>query len=60
VKRDDLLCLARLAVQIARTQMSDYANKFAPKRFTQPSLLACLCLKEFPDSIGFSGKTSPY
>ena len=27
--------------------MPDYANKFAPKRFTQPSLLACLCLKEF-------------
>jgi DDE family transposase len=47
VKRDDLLGLARLAVQIARTQMPDYANKFAPKRFTQPSLLACLCLKEF-------------
>jgi Transposase DDE domain len=47
MKRYDLLCLARLAVQIARTQMPDYANKFAPKRFTQPSLLACLCLKEF-------------
>jgi len=47
MKRHDLLCLARLAVQIARTQMPDYANKFAPKRLTQPSLLACLCLKEF-------------
>jgi hypothetical protein len=31
MKRDDLLCLARLAVQIARTQMPDYANKFAPE-----------------------------
>src|SRR6266850_1744720 len=47
MKRHDLLCLARLAVQIARTQMPDYANKFAPKRDTQPSLLACLCLKAF-------------
>ena len=27
--------------------MPDYANKFAPKRFTPPSLLACLCLKAF-------------
>jgi hypothetical protein len=47
VKRHDILCLARSAVQIARTQIPDYASKFAPKRFTQPSLLACLCLKEF-------------
>ena len=47
MKRHDLLCVARLAVQIARTQMPDYASKFAPRRFTQPSLLACLCLKEF-------------
>jgi hypothetical protein len=47
VKRYDLLRLARLAVQIARTQLRDYADKFAPKRYMQPSLLACLCLKEF-------------
>jgi hypothetical protein len=47
VKRYDLLRLARLAVQIARTQLHDYASKFAPKRYRQPSLLACLCLKEF-------------
>jgi hypothetical protein len=47
MKRDDLLRLARLAVQIARTQLPDYASKFAPKRYTQPALLACLCLKEY-------------
>jgi Transposase DDE domain len=47
VKRYDLLRLARLAVQIARTQLRGYANTFAPKRSMQPSLLACLCLKEF-------------
>jgi hypothetical protein len=38
--------LARLAVQIARSQLPDSASKFAPKRLTQPSLLACLCRKE--------------
>jgi len=37
MKRDDLLRLARLAVQIARTQLPDYASKFAPKRYTQPA-----------------------
>jgi hypothetical protein len=47
VKRHDLLRLARLAVQIARTPLRDYASKFAPKRYPQPSLLACLCLKEY-------------
>ena len=47
MKRYDLLRLARLAVRIARTQVPDYASQFAPKRYTQPSLLACLCLKEF-------------
>jgi hypothetical protein len=47
VKRHGLLSFARLAAQIAREQLPDYASKFAPKRYTQPSLLACLCLKEY-------------
>jgi hypothetical protein len=47
VKRYDLLRLARLAVRIARAQGPNYASQFAPKRDTPPSLLACLCLKEF-------------
>jgi Transposase DDE domain len=47
MKCHDLLRLARLAVQIARTPLRDYASTFAPKRYTQPSRLACLCLKEF-------------
>jgi hypothetical protein len=34
-------------VQIARTQLPDYASTFAPKRYTQPSLLASLCLKAY-------------
>jgi hypothetical protein len=46
MKRHDLLRLVRLAVQIARKQLPDYGSKFAPKRYRQPSLLACLCLKE--------------
>jgi hypothetical protein len=33
-------------VQIARTHVLDYASKFSPKRYTQPALLACLCLKD--------------
>jgi hypothetical protein len=47
VKRDDLLGFARLAVPIVRQQLPDYASKFAPRRYKQPSLLACLCLKEY-------------
>ena len=47
MKRYDILQLARLAVQIARNQLPDYASKFAPKRYTQLSLLACFCLKEY-------------
>ena len=47
MKRYDLLRLARLAVRIARTQVPTYASQFAPKRYTQPSRLACLCLKAF-------------
>lgn len=34
-------------MQIARTPLRDYASKFAPQRYTQPSLLAWLCLKEY-------------
>jgi len=37
MKRHNLLRLARLAVQMARTQLPDYASPFAPKRYTQPS-----------------------
>src|SRR6266511_2075250 len=46
VKRDDFLGLARLAWQIACRQLPDDGSQLAPKRSTQPSLLASLCLKE--------------
>jgi hypothetical protein len=41
MKRDDLCHLARLALQLVRQRLSMYAHKFTPKRYTQPSLLAC-------------------
>ena len=40
MQRHDLLCFARLAVQITRQQVPDDGSKFAPKRSRQPSLLA--------------------
>ena len=39
--------IARLAVQIARTQVPDYAGPFVPKRYTQPSLQAGSACKEY-------------
>ena len=45
--RQDLRQFARLALQVARQQVPPYGSKFSPKKFTQPSLLACLCLKEY-------------
>ena len=45
--RQDLLQFARLAFRLAGHVLPPYASKFAPKKFTQPSLLACLCLKEY-------------
>jgi hypothetical protein len=47
MKRHDLLHFACLAWQFARKQLPEPASKFAPKRDTQPALLACLCLKEY-------------
>ena len=45
MKRHDVRCFARLAVQIARTELPDDGGQFAPTRSRHPSLLACLCLK---------------
>ena len=45
--RQDLLQFARLAYRLAGHVVLPYASKFSPKKFTQPSLLACLCLKEY-------------
>lgn len=37
--------IARLATRLARGHMTDYAHKYAPKKFTQPQLFACLIIK---------------
>lgn len=43
----ELVRIARLAVRLARRHLSDYAHRFAPKKFTQPQLFACLILKAY-------------
>ncbi|MFQ5857787.1 MAG: transposase [Anaerolineae bacterium] len=45
--RQGLVRFAQMAHQLASQQMPVYGSKFAPKKFTQPSLLACLCVKEY-------------
>lgn len=45
--RQDLLQFTRLAYRLAGHVLPPYGSKFSPKKFTQPSLLACLCLKEY-------------
>ena len=42
-----LLAFARLARTVAERTLPERAHKFAPKRYTQPQLLACLLLKEY-------------
>lgn len=45
--RHELRQFAQLALHIARQQVPPYGSTFSPKKFTQPSLWACLCLKEY-------------
>ena len=42
-----LLTFARLAHEVARDAIPERAHRFAPKRYTQPQLLACLLVKEY-------------
>jgi hypothetical protein len=42
-----LLTFARLAHEVARRTLPERAHRFAPKRYTQPQLLACLLVKEY-------------
>ena len=41
-----LLRFARLALAVAERVVPDRASRFAPRRYRQPQLLACLLLKE--------------
>lgn len=45
--RQDVLQFARLAYRLVGQILPPYGAKCSPKKFTQPSLLACLCLKEY-------------
>ena len=45
--RNDLVVFARLAVRGARQHWPPYSHRFAPQKFTQPSLVGCLCVKEY-------------
>lgn len=42
-----LLTFAQLAYEVARRSLPNRAHRFAPKRYTQPQLLACVLLKEY-------------
>lgn len=41
----EIVRTVRLALRLARRHLADYAHKFAPKKFTQPQLFACVILK---------------
>ena len=42
-----LLSFAHLAYEVARRSVPERRHPFAPKRYTQPQLLACVLLKEY-------------
>ena len=39
--------VARVALRVGRQTLAEYAHRFAPKKFTQPQLFACLVLRTF-------------
>lgn len=41
----EIVRVVRLALRLARRHLADHAHTFAPKKFTQPQLFACLILK---------------
>ena len=44
-----LLSFARMALQIARAVLPRYRTRFSKHQFTQPQLLAVLCLMRYED-----------
>src|SRR5690349_19954237 len=46
-RRNELLEVVRLALVVARRQLSDYSCPKSKHVFTQPQLMACLVLKSF-------------
>lgn len=41
----EIVKIARLAARLGRRHLSTHAHPFAPKKFTQPQLFACLIVK---------------
>ena len=46
-----LVRFARVAVEVAETVLQDYRTKFSKHTFTQPQLLAVLCLMHYEDCV---------
>ena len=44
-----LVPFARVALEVSREVMPAYSHRFSPQRFTQPQLLAVLCLMRYED-----------
>src|SRR6266702_5772448 len=44
-----LVPFARVALQVSREVVPAYSHRFSPQRFTQPQLLAILCLMRYED-----------
>ena len=42
------LTVAKMALRAARDSLADHAKAKSPKKFTQPQLMACLVIKEWP------------
>jgi ribosomal protein L32 len=47
MKPSQRLRFAQLALQVARPHWPPYGSKYSPKKLTQPSLWACLWVKEY-------------
>src|SRR6266498_5003685 len=44
-----LVPFARVALEVSREVVPAYSHRFSPQRFTQPQLLAILCLMRYED-----------
>ena len=41
----EIVAIVKLALRLARRHLADHAHRFAPRKFNQPQLFACLVLK---------------
>jgi hypothetical protein len=54
-----LLPFARVALQVATPVLPPHRTRFSKQQFTQPQLLAVLCLMRYADVPCLSGKALP-